>query len=233
MEEGNRMKIVIFAPHPDDELIGSGGSLLKWLDEGHEIHLIYVTDNRAMFAQGHVNDQLIEEDAEKFKGLTEDDIAQIALKEAKEVSKAYGLKRNKVHFFKIHDQDAKNNIDLGVQLAKEIIYDAERIVLPSDHNPHDDHQATHKIVKKAAQELKLNATEFYVYALYVSIKAPRDKILRIKISDFREKLYEIAQLYKTQLCFRDTKGAFEYLKKKSSEKFGIFKLRDSGKYYNF
>ncbi len=28
------MKIVIFAPHPDDEIYGCSGSILKWMEEG-------------------------------------------------------------------------------------------------------------------------------------------------------------------------------------------------------
>ncbi len=227
------MKIVIFAPHPDDELLACGGNILKWLHDGYDVHLIYITDNRALFFQGHVNDQLIEEEARKFRDLTEDEIANIAIKEAEDVAKAYGLKEENIHLFKFHDLDAENNIELGVKLSKEIILGADRIVLPSDHNPHEDHQATHTIAKKAAQELKLSDIEFYVYALYVGIRAPRDKIIRFKISEYNQKLYEISNLYKTQLCFKDTKGAFEYLKTKKYEKFGIFNLQDSGKFYNF
>ncbi len=41
------MKIIIFAPHPDDEVFGAGGSILKWLEDGHNIHIIWFTDGRA------------------------------------------------------------------------------------------------------------------------------------------------------------------------------------------
>jgi LmbE family N-acetylglucosaminyl deacetylase len=227
------MKIVVFAPHPDDELIGCGGSILKWLNEGHDVHLVFVTDNRALFAQGHVNEQLIDEYADKFRHLTEDEIAVVALNEAEEVSKSYGIKKENVHYFKFHDLDAKNNIKLGVNLTKKIIKDANRIVIPSNNNPHEDHQATHLIVKKAVKELDLNEVEFYVYALYLGIKAPRDKVERIKITEYNDKIYEITKIYKTQQCFIDTRAVFEHLKNKKSEKFGIFQYEDAGKFYNF
>ena len=165
--------------------------------------------------------------------MTADEIAIIALKEAEDAAKAYGLTEETTHFFKFHDLDAKNNIELGIKLAKVIIKDADCIVIPSDNNSHEDHQATHTIAKKAAEELKMNAVEFYVYGLYVNIRAPKDKIKRVKVNEYRNKLYEIAQLYKTQKCFIDTTSAFEHLKNKKFEKFGIFKLEDGGKYYNF
>ncbi len=227
------MKIIVFAPHPDDELLGCGGSILKWINEGHDIHLVYITDNRALFTHGHVNDQLIEEKSSKYEDLTENEIAVIALKEALDVSNKYGLKEENIHLFKFHDLEAKNNIDLGVRLASEIIKDADRVIIPSDNNSHEDHQATHLIAKKAVRELDLSEMEFYVYALYMSIKAPKDKTIRIKIAEYNDRLYEIAKIYKTQRCFKDTRAAFEHLKVKRWEKFGKFYLEDSGKYYNF
>ena len=54
------MKIVIFAPHPDDEIMGCGGGILKWIEEGHDVHIIYVTDNRAVISWGlKVNEVII------------------------------------------------------------------------------------------------------------------------------------------------------------------------------
>jgi len=51
------MKIIVFAPHPDDEIYGCGGSILKWMDEGHEVHIIYVTDNRVLISWGRAHDK--------------------------------------------------------------------------------------------------------------------------------------------------------------------------------
>ena len=31
------MKTIIIAPHPDDEILGCGGTILKRLEEGHEV----------------------------------------------------------------------------------------------------------------------------------------------------------------------------------------------------
>ena len=40
------MKIIIFESHPDDLLFGPGPILLDWIEEGHDIHVITVTDGR-------------------------------------------------------------------------------------------------------------------------------------------------------------------------------------------
>lgn len=37
------MKVLIIAPHPDDEVLGCGGLIAKYLDEGHEVYVGIVT----------------------------------------------------------------------------------------------------------------------------------------------------------------------------------------------
>ncbi len=117
------MKIVVFAPHPDDEIYGCGGSILKWMDESHSVHIIYVTDNCALITWGKKKNQLIEELAKDYINLNEDEIGRIGLKEAK----AFGFLDSNVHLFQFHDQDAINQIEKGIELSKEIIRDADRI----------------------------------------------------------------------------------------------------------
>lgn len=38
------MKIMAVSPHPDDETLGAGGSLLKLRDLGNEIYWLNITD---------------------------------------------------------------------------------------------------------------------------------------------------------------------------------------------
>ena len=37
------MKILVIAPHPDDETLGCGGALLRHRKEGEEIHWLIMT----------------------------------------------------------------------------------------------------------------------------------------------------------------------------------------------
>ena len=197
------MKITVFAPHPDDEIFGCGGSILKWMEDGHDISIVYVTDNRAWVAWGKKENTLLDKEARDYINLTEDELGEIGLREAKNVAKSFGFPQENIHLFKFHDQYATENIDLGIELSKEIIKDIDRIVLPSDNNNHVDHQATHTMVKKAAGELNLQDIEFFVYGIYNVIKAPKEKQIKINISKFQTKIYEIMKGYKTQLCLKN------------------------------
>ncbi len=227
------MKIVVFAPHPDDEIFSCAGSILKWLKEGHNVHIVYVTDNRALITWGKKNDEIILEEAQDYLNLSDDQVGEIGLKEAKLVAKAFGFPNDAVHLFEFHDQDALNQISRGITLAKKIIYDADRIVIPSDNNNHPDHQATHTIAKETALDLSLINTEFYVYAIYNIMKAPMEKQIKIRIAEYRDQIYDIMALYKTQLTLKDTRMGWITLKRKRSERFSVFNLSDAGKFYNF
>jgi len=165
--------------------------------------------------------------------INEDEIAEIGLKEAEEVAKSFGFKKENIHLFKFHDQGASNRIDDGVKLAVNIIKDANRIVLPSNNNNHVDHQATHIMAKNAAIILGLEQAEFYVYAIYNVLKVSMDKQIKIEMARYRDRLYDIMGLYKTQLCLKDSSMGRETLKRRRKERFGIFHLEEANKFYNF
>ncbi len=227
-----QLKIVVFAPHPDDELFGCGGTILKWLEEGHEVQLVYFSDNRAWLEWAINENELLKEPAKEFLNLTGEQMAQIGINEAKAASKAFGIADSKVHFFKFHDQKISENINEGVSLSKRIVRDAGRIVLPSNGEKHIDHQATHIIVKRAIVDLNQRA-EYYIYASYCILTAPKNKQVKIDVSKYREKKYEIMKNYKTQLCIEPMVIAWENFKHKRYERFGVFNYEDIGKFDNF
>lgn len=43
-------RVVVFSPHPDDDVISMGGTLIRLVDQGHEVHVAYQTSgNIAVF----------------------------------------------------------------------------------------------------------------------------------------------------------------------------------------
>ena len=43
LNKGEKMKILIVAPHPDDEVLGCGGIISKYISQGHEVHVAIIT----------------------------------------------------------------------------------------------------------------------------------------------------------------------------------------------
>jgi len=120
-------KVVLFSPHPDDDIISMGGTFIRLHDQGHEIHLAYQTSGNIAvtdefvtrfidFAVGFENMFDIDEtksktildnaiDFLKTKKSTERDTDEIrAIKglirrcEAKATCKYVGLTDNHIHF---------------------------------------------------------------------------------------------------------------------------------------
>ena len=50
LEAPKKEKVLIFSPHPDDDVISMGGTLKTLHDQGHEIHVAYMVsgDNGVM-----------------------------------------------------------------------------------------------------------------------------------------------------------------------------------------
>jgi LmbE family N-acetylglucosaminyl deacetylase len=225
------MKIVIFAPHPDDEVFGCGGSIIKWMDEGHEVHVIYISDNRATREWAKKGGKYIEDN--EFKDHTEEQMAEIGIKEAIETAKFMGVPDENVHLFKFPDTKVEDYFSEGVELSTPIVKDADRVVIPSDHNNHPDHQATHDIVKRVAQELNLENLEFFIYCNYNPLKVPKEKLVKVRIGDLRHNLYDALQIYRSQFVDEDMYQNSAAIKERRTERFGVFKFDDIGKYYNF
>lgn len=59
-------RVLIFSPHPDDDVISMGGTFLRLLDNGHEVHVAYQTSGSIA-----VSDDLALQYAEFTKNITE------------------------------------------------------------------------------------------------------------------------------------------------------------------
>lgn len=56
-------RIIVFSPHPDDDVISMGGTLIRLVDQGHEVHIAYQTSG---------NIAVFDEDALRFAEFVED-----------------------------------------------------------------------------------------------------------------------------------------------------------------
>lgn len=74
-------RVIIFSPHPDDDVISMGGTLIRLVDHGHEVHVAYQTsgniavfDDDVMRFVDFVSDYSVSfnQDKQKTKDLLED-----------------------------------------------------------------------------------------------------------------------------------------------------------------
>ena len=85
------MKILVFAPHNDDEVLGVGGTIAKYIDEGHDVYVCEVTSGKDKKRLDNIKNEALE--AHKILGVTDTfflDLPVVALADipTKELNKA-------------------------------------------------------------------------------------------------------------------------------------------------
>jgi len=123
---GNR--VLVLAPHPDDEVIACGGTLYKHHLAGNSITVLYMTDGR--------------------KGgdetLTEEECVRIRREEARQAGKIIGIHHQ--IFMENRDMELKENRETVSQLREAVSQvNPDIVYLPFFLDNHPDHQATNNI----------------------------------------------------------------------------------------
>lgn len=139
---------MVLAPHPDDEVIGCGGSLYKHHLAGGEITCIYMTDGN--------------------KGcddtISNAECASIRREEALQAGKVIGIQRH--IFMGNRDMELKNSQNNRQQLT-DIIREVrpDIVYLPSFMDHHPDHQATNDIfiavIRRLNPDMECHAYEVW------------------------------------------------------------------------
>lgn len=182
-------KILIVAPHPDDETLGCGGSILRHIEEGDEVVWLIVTT------------------IEKLKTIDTKEIKQRNL-QISDVNKAYGFSEKYELKFETTKLDTLPKSKIISKISKiihkvqpQIIYVPYRLDAHSDHEVvYDSTIACTKsfrypFVKKVLIYQTLSETEFGL--------RPEDPGFRpncfVDISRFLKKKLEILKIYKTEI----------------------------------
>lgn len=141
-------KVLVLAPHPDDEAIGCGGSIALYSSQGCDINLIILTNGEKLYKETVI-------------GL---DIAELRRKEAIESSKLLGIRD--VVFLGLPDGELKS---FGEKIKSEIRgfilrFRPDVILCPSPLDYHDDHLSVAKAVVSISNKVpELNILFYNVY----------------------------------------------------------------------
>lgn len=162
------MKIFIFSSHPDDDIIGCGGSMAQYVEKGDSVTVVYMTSG------GKRGDPLVRE------------------QEALNALRALGVQE--CWFMRLEDGSLKKT-PWNVESVKKMLIKGqpEVIYLPHELDGHPDHQATYQIVKSALIQVKkeYRAKEIYCYEVWTPIvkpviAKPIGKYFSLKLKALRE-----------------------------------------------
>jgi LmbE family N-acetylglucosaminyl deacetylase len=149
-------KIVVFAPHPDDETFGCGGTIAKRISEGYEVLIVVLTDGRYAFLKvfGIENDP------------TPEELKDIRKEEVKRATRILGVPEKNLIFLDFLDGTLKDREEEAKQKVMEILgkNNPVEVYIPYKKDAHPDHYATYRIVKDSIKELRLS-TAIYQYSI--------------------------------------------------------------------
>lgn len=122
------MNVLVFAPHPDDDIIGCGGSIARHIQKGNHVAIVYMTSGEA----GNLE-------------YLPEDLARIREVEAAEAARSLGVTaltflRNPDGYLE-YDKDNLSRIATLLRTKKPNL-----IYMPHCNDSVPDHQVTHRLV---------------------------------------------------------------------------------------
>lgn len=170
-------KVLVFAPHPDDEILGCGGVLKKHILSGDIVNVIYMTDG----SKGCPSNIKLE------------DIANVRKNEAIAASKKLG----------VYKVDFAPFIDGNLKVSKETISYVEKklkkikpdiIYTPHLNETHPDHKECTNIVNKAVEASGVS-TSIFLYEIWNFLNPTH----LVNITDVVEEKIDALKEYTSQL----------------------------------
>lgn len=178
------MKIMVFAPHNDDEVLGVGGTIAKYVEAGHEVFVCEVTSGSNMELVNRIKNEALE--AHKILGVKKTIFLELPVVALKDTATA------------IVNQKFKE----VVQMIKPQV-----AFLPHKGDIHIDHQETTKAAMVALRPMENpQLTEIYSYETLSetewNIPSVENAFLPnvySDISDYIQKKLDAMACFKTQL----------------------------------
>lgn len=149
-------RVIVFAPHPDDETLGCGGTMAKKLAEGYEVIIVVMTDGRFLLL--------------KSFGISDDpspeQVKDIRRGEVLRATRILGVPEENVIFLDFVDGTLAENEKSAEEKVAIILqkFSPEEVYFPYEKDGHPDHQAVNRITKRAIKKLGLNP-KMYQYSI--------------------------------------------------------------------
>jgi LmbE family N-acetylglucosaminyl deacetylase len=188
-------RVLIIAPHPDDEVVGCGGIILKYLNQGAKVTIVVVTNGEyGNFAQESINRQI--ECTEAWSGHQNIDICFWEQEDSH-----------------IESTVINNYVDIIREICPHVIY------VPWFMDRHIDHFMVNSFLKKALDKLTdckcICAFYEVLYPLYANKTTNITSVFMEKISILRKYKSQIGYLNLENVvrCQAELRAAHIRLKK--------------------
>lgn len=146
------MKVLVIAPHPDDEVIGCGGTIYRHTSRGDSVVVVFLTSGEL-----------------GLKRLPREQARTVRETEARRAARI--LRIAKTEFLRLPDWVVGDHIKAGARLLAPIL-NRERpeiIYLPHERDWHPDHKAVLPMLRASSRKSELASVELRGYEVWTPI----------------------------------------------------------------
>lgn len=166
-------KIIVFAPHPDDETLACGGTIVKKIHEGYEVYVVVMTDGR------HSHDLVL-----GLKEPSPEAIAKIRVREVSEATAILGVQSDNLILLGFEDSKLSQYVAKAKERTIQILNEIRpvEVFVTCREDESEDHRAACQIVKDSIKEVNL-PTRLYEYPVWGGkVSWPGLKVLVMNVS---------------------------------------------------
>jgi N-acetylglucosamine malate deacetylase 1 len=182
-------KLLVVSPHPDDDVIGMGGTIAWKIDEGWKVHIIYVTNGKGSVRAG------------QFAGLNDADFITLREKEAQAALQRLcpAPKKLSFQFLRLESRDIGNNSSLFKTELKQIFSreNYKEIYTPATNDRHATHVNCTKALLEVRKELNISC-QVFGYEIWSPISFDENQVLVVDISSYEERKRSAIQAHQSQ-----------------------------------
>jgi len=180
------MNVLVIAPHPDDEVIGCGGSIRLRVERGERVSVAFLTSGEL-----------------GLKHLPRAKTWEIREAEAKKAAKILGVES--LHFLRQPDWMLGDHVSAAAAALKPLLQQETPaiIYLPHEHDGHPDHQATPRILRAALRHCRGLKPALLAYEIWTPLTAHN---VTVDISQVMPRKLRALRAHRSQL------SEFDYVK---------------------
>jgi LmbE family N-acetylglucosaminyl deacetylase len=197
----SRTSALVFAPHPDDEVLGCGGTILLKKRVGTHVACVYMTDGSTSHRQF----------------MPAEELRRVRMAEAVDATGLMGIPRTDVHFLGFEDSRVGSFRLQAVERVVALLqtYRPVEVFVPYRNDGVADHEDTYSIATEACRQsgLALEVCEYPVWAWnswpWVSLQvAPNREFLRALSRAVRSACgWRLMRSFDVGICVRDVTAA--------------------------
>ena len=178
-------RLLVLAPHPDDEVIGCGGLVAQHLREGRAVRVLVATDGAE--AQGAIDDR------EGYRAKREEESRRgLAL-----------LGGNDIHFLRFADRALDDSVAAPIR-EHLATFKPDLICVPSPIEIHPDHLALSRAFCNLVQrDESLFADLAIARVAFYEVSQPLRPNTLVDITDVAEIKYQAIAMHESQTAIRD------------------------------